>query len=414
MAKSGGRTDRLRELRNSAEQKIRNRIVTLRSKPGIDNERLIQELQIHEVELEMQNEELRRAQLDLETVKAKYFGLFDLAPVGYFTLDEKGLVVDVNLAGAALFGAQERDMIGRAFSRYVSADSQDRYYLCRTNVPENGARQTCELKLHKDNGEEFHGQWIGTALASEQPDSSRFRVTIIDISERKQAEEKVREYQARLKAMAGEILLAQDSERRRIATRFDNNIAQKLAHTKLMLESSLPLASVSNVSASIKKACEAMGQMIEEAETFMFELSDPILHELGFAAALDRYLAEEIERKHGIAYKFESDKPSDTLASEVRTCLFRIVRELLVNVVKHSKAHKINVSIHRHSGRIVLHVQDDGVGFNVRKLDSAPGKPARYGLFGIREQLDRLGGRLEIKSEPGRGTAVTVVVPIGL
>ena len=119
MSKSGSKSAQLVDLRKRAEQKVKRKVVALRKQPAVDSDRLVQELQIHQIELEMQNEELRRAQAELEQSRAMYFDLFDLAPVGYFTLSEKNLIVEANLTGADLLGIARNDLAGRGFSGFV-------------------------------------------------------------------------------------------------------------------------------------------------------------------------------------------------------------------------------------------------------------------------------------------------------
>ncbi len=233
-----------------------------------------------------------------------------------------------------------------------------------------------------------------------------------DITDRKKAEERLLEYQAKLRAMASEILRSEDRERRRLAAGLHGNICQKLVFSKLALESSLSMVSDAKLSASLRIASEAIGQTIEEADSLTLELSNPILREFGFLAALEKYLTEDIRQKHGIPCELESDKQVGALSDELKTCLFRVTRELLTNAVRHAHASKIKVSVRRSQGQIHVRVEDDGIGFKYTEVSSEVSKTTRFGLFSVREQLEYLGGRLDIESEPGRGTTATVVVPL--
>jgi len=233
-----------------------------------------------------------------------------------------------------------------------------------------------------------------------------------DISERKKTEEKLLEDQAKLKAMASEMLLTEEHERQRLAVGLHDEVCQKLVLTKLALESSLQLVSDSKVLASLRIACEGIGETIEQADSLTFELSNPVLRQLGFVIALEKYLTEEIRQKHGIEYELEGDEQLSTLPDEIKNCLFRVTRELLTNVVKHAQARKVKVSARESQSQIYVRVQDDGVGFKESQAGAKVSQTARFGLFSIREQLEYLGGHLEIESEPGRGTKATVVVPL--
>jgi len=234
-----------------------------------------------------------------------------------------------------------------------------------------------------------------------------------DITERKKAEDKLLEDQAKLKAMASEILRTEERERQRIAVGLHDEICQKLVLTKLALESSMQLASNSNVSASLTIAVEAIGEMIGEAESLTFALSNPVLRELGLVTALKKYLAEELQGKHGIAFELEDGQKLSIASDEINSCLFRVSRELLMNVVKHAHARKVKVSLGKGRNRIWIRIQDDGEGFKDVEAGPEGSRTSRFGLFSVREQLEYLGGDLKIESERGRGATVTVVVPLG-
>jgi len=233
-----------------------------------------------------------------------------------------------------------------------------------------------------------------------------------DITDRKKAQQELIENQAKLKAMASKILMTEERERQSLAMGLHDEVCQKLVLTKLALESSLNLVSDSKVLASLRIACGGIGETIEQADSLTFELSNPVLRQLGFVIALEKYLTEEIRQKHGIEYELEGDEQLGTMHDEIKNCLFRVTRELLTNVVKHAHARKVKVSARESQSQIYVRVQDDGVGFKESQAGSKVSETARFGLFSVREQLEYLGGHLEIESEPGRGTAATVVVPL--
>jgi two-component system sensor histidine kinase UhpB len=231
-----------------------------------------------------------------------------------------------------------------------------------------------------------------------------------DITERKKAEIELREYQEKLKAMASEILTTQERERQRLAVGLHDDICQKLVLSKLTLESSLRSISDAPLAASLKVAAETLGETIRQTESLTFQLSDPVLREFGFIAALKKYLSTEIETKHGIAFELEADEEIGSLQEDIKNCLFRVTRELLTNVVKHAKAQKVWVSVHEVRHEIHVIVRDDGVGFDASKMKRENVKAVRFGLFSVREQLEHLGGRLIIESQLGRGTTATVII----
>ena len=125
MKKHNGFKNTHSQLRQRAEQILNQESADRKAFPGGDIQELIHELQVHQIELEMQNEELRRTQIELEDSRNKYFDLFDLAPIGYLVLNQEGLIQEVNLTAADLLGFDRRYLIKRGFSQFIAPDFQD-------------------------------------------------------------------------------------------------------------------------------------------------------------------------------------------------------------------------------------------------------------------------------------------------
>ncbi|MGD8663139.1 MAG: PAS domain S-box protein [Desulfobacterales bacterium] len=164
--------------------------------PPEDIQQLIHELQAHQIELEIQNNELRQAQLKLAAVRDKYVKLYDFAPVGYFTLDKHGLVEAANLTGANLLAVDRRSLIKRPFTRFIAADFQDIFHQHRQRVVDTSTKQTCELKLIKDDGTEFYGLLESIAVTDAEGNFREIRTVIVDITQLKRAEDAVKKSQS--------------------------------------------------------------------------------------------------------------------------------------------------------------------------------------------------------------------------
>ena len=178
-------------IRKRAEEVLCQRPGDIQILPGADIKTLIHELQVHRIELEMQNEELRKAQVEVEESRSKYLDLYDFAPIGYFTLDQKGLILEVNLAGADLLGMERSYLLKRGFSRFIAPDYQDAFYLHRRRVFESAAKQTCELRLVNKDGTPFYAQLESIAAQNAQGHYNQLRTTITDVTWRKQAEQEM-------------------------------------------------------------------------------------------------------------------------------------------------------------------------------------------------------------------------------
>ncbi|MFH2051994.1 MAG: ATP-binding protein [bacterium] len=159
--------------------------------------RLVHDLRVHQIELEMQNEELRRAHAELEIAKSRYFDLFDVAPVGYVVIDEHGLITEVNLTTSSLLGCLRKDLVAQLFTRIIARQDQDIYYLQRKSLFESGTPLSCDLRLLKQDGSSFWAHMEGT-VAQNDEGKPVCRAILSDISERKRAEAQHEELQAQL------------------------------------------------------------------------------------------------------------------------------------------------------------------------------------------------------------------------
>jgi PAS domain S-box-containing protein len=177
------------ELRSSAEKIAKDRIAKHDKKPAEDASRLIHDLEVHQIELEMQNEELHRTHKELEDSRNKYSNLYHLAPVGYFTLDKNTCIVEVNLTGCQMLGTKRASLINKSFCLYVSEDCQDRFYLHRRQVLETNTRQSCEISLLTKDGRKLEVLLESVSAADAEGNNSLCQTTVIDITESKLTDE---------------------------------------------------------------------------------------------------------------------------------------------------------------------------------------------------------------------------------
>ena len=157
--------------------------------------------------------------------------------------------------------------------------------------------------------------------------------------------------------------------------------------------------------------CEGLTETMEDLRTLTRDLSPPSLYVAGLEAAIESLLEDQIQAKHGLRYTLEVTPEAVPKADDLRVLIFQSVRELLINVVKHAKADHVRVTIKRRGPYIQITVADNGIGFNVRAVETAMSRAGGFGLFSIRERLELIGGRLKIQSRPGRGSRLTLIVP---
>jgi len=257
-----------------------------------------------------------------------------------------------------------------------------------------------ETVATRKDGTQFNMEWQITPLRDERGKVTHFVSVQRDITERKKKEEQLR-------LLASELLLAEEGERRRIAMDLHDNIGQMLALTRIKLGVLRNALSGDAQGGTVGGIMDLIDQSIVYTKSLSFELSPPHLYNLGIEATIE-WLAEQMQKQHYILFFCENDGSPKPLKKDVSILLFQTVRELFMNIVKHSQAHQVNVSIGSDGANIKIVVADDGIGFDASLIDTN----RTFGFFSIRERLKYLGGTISIDTGPGRGTRVTVTSPL--
>jgi PAS domain S-box-containing protein len=191
-------------LRRQAEAAARENATPPENSEALSPEetrQILHDLRVHQIELEMQNEDLRRTQLELSAAQARYFDLYDLAPVGYCTVSESGLILEANLTAATLLGVTRSALIKQPLTRFILKEDQDLYYLHRKQLFKTGKPLACELRMVKRDGVSFWARLEATAAQAPSTPATGLttdgalhqRTVLSDISERKRAEEALRQ-----------------------------------------------------------------------------------------------------------------------------------------------------------------------------------------------------------------------------
>ena len=189
-----------RTLRRKAEKILAERPKRVSGASAKDGDHLVHELSVHEIELEMQNEELQKAQLETEASRSRYLDLYDYAPVGYLTFDENGLVSELNLTAAHLLGIERGLVVNRSFTGFIQPDYQDTFYLHGRKALETAGTHICELVLKSKGRSSFHAQLESSRV--ELDGRWAIRSILTDISERKQREQERDRHRAEVAHLA--------------------------------------------------------------------------------------------------------------------------------------------------------------------------------------------------------------------
>jgi len=227
--------------------------------------------------------------------------------------------------------------------------------------------------------------------------------------ERQRSEATLLEYQQKLRSLASQVSIAEEQERRRVANEIHDSISQTLAFCTMKLSLILKNTKDASTAGSLREIYGYLQDTAEATRLLSFELSPPDLYDFGLETAVGG-LCERMAKKYKIPVFFDDDGKKKNIEKDVRVEIFRMVRELLVNAVKHAKAESIHVNISRDASNVRVTVRDDGIGFDTRILESKHNEG--FGLFSIRERLQFLGGRLDIESKKGEGSRFTITAPL--
>ena len=221
-------------------------------------------------------------------------------------------------------------------------------------------------------------------------------------------ERQVAERTASLRRLASEVCLAEERERRQIAEDLHDHLGQALALIKIRLLGLRGDAVFGGHGRALEELVALSDQAIRYTRGLTFELSPPVLYELGLGSALE-WLGEDTARRHGLRVKVR-DKARVALPDDLKVMLWKSVRELLHNVVKHAQARSVEITLTVLDGAVSVRIADDGRGFDPAAARRDAG--AQFRLFSIEARLRQLGGHMDLDTAPGRGARVRLTAPI--
>lgn len=445
------------KLRIRAEAQLRKRPRTPRPaesdpKSGADTQRLLHELQVHQIELEMQNAELHECRDRVTALLEKYTDLYDFSPVGFYSLDEQGRILEANLMGAALLGLERGRLINRSLSRFVTLSFRPVFLDFLGRVFAGTEKQVFEAKLVKENGTPFWADIHGVLSPAFGDTHKGCRVAVSDITSLKQAKEaqrlleklaitheelkkeivrrqaveealkkseqeqrqlldQSRCMQEQLRSLSHRILQVQEDERKHISRELHDEITQTLVGINVHLGALARDAKVNprELKQKIARTQRLVETSVNSVHQFARDLRPTSLDDLGVIIALQSYLSDFMKRT-GIRVHFVTFAGVEQLNSDSRTVLYRIVQEALVNAAKHSQASLLKVSIRKITNTVHLVISDNGKSFEVDRVLQNK-KITRLGLIGMRERAEMIGGTFRIESVPTKGTTIHVEIP---
>lgn len=343
--------------------------------------------------------ERKRAEEALRQSEERFSKAFHSSPAALSIAPlEDGRLLEVNAAFLRMTGFSRAEVIGRTTVELGLWTSPSRRAMAEA-LRERGAVENLEIKFQKKSGEIRDGL-LSAELIHLDAGPSVLGIGQ-DVTERNRTAEALQRYPHQL-------LEAQEAERQNIARELHDQIGQVLTAIQLNLQTVWETCESSESRALIDEGVAIVDEALAQVRDLSFELRPSLLDDLGLATAL-RWYADRFAQRTGISATTAIDLPESPirLRRELETACFRIVQEALTNVVRHARARKVSITLRSSKDQIRLSIKDDGTGFDVHTRNLA----GSVGLRGMRERALALGGRLEIKSSPSRGTEIRAYFP---
>ena len=365
----------------------------------------MRELHLHQIELEMQNEELYKTQEELHYLKTRYFELYNMAPMGYLTLDADGRILESNNASVEILEASHEKLRHQSLSHFIYPQDQDIYYMFRKKIAASMQQQICELRMHTSEGKVFWTQLIASSKNKSLQDAS-CKLIFNDISESRALKD-IKEHNEVMHNFSKNILKARESERKSIAREVHDQLGQLMSVLKidlLWLKRKIPQES-QELMIKVNTMLEYVNLGLQSVRSIVAQLRPLILDDLGLEAAMRWYVKKYLKSAN---MKYDIRFKADELLfnEDIKIVLFRVFQEALTNVIHHSNATKCSISLIQKEETLILKIKDNGIGVTQTQIEN----PKSFGLIGIRERLYPYAGRLSISGDNGRGASLIVTI----
>lgn len=382
-----------------------NRMITSLRNSNKRRDQYYAELLQNNAILEQEIRERENAQLALMESEKKYRTVVEEATQGIMVMQE-GRRIFYNPAWLEMTGYSVEEYDSMSFQSLVFADDletvENAYQGLVTGYE---FKAVPDFRITTKSGDI---KWLSVRGARIDWEGKPAEMVFIkDITERKQQELKLQSYKQQLQALASQLTLTEERERRRIAVELHDHVGQALALARIQLAAAQNSQTEAARVALLGDTSDILKDAIKQTRSLIFELSSPVLNEMGLKAAISEWLQTYAETQAGLKTELVEIGPDLPLSADLRAILFRNVRELLTNVIRHAQATNVRVTLEQTPTLASVTVQDDGIGFQADGISPQLG----FGLFSIQEQMNDLGGSLTIQSATGEGTKITLCVP---
>ncbi len=353
----------------------------------------------------------KMAEESLRQSEEKYRRIVETAQEGIWMLDGDGYTSFVNPRMAELLDCSLNELIGRHLIEFVDDNLKDKAeeYLERRR---EGISEQHEFLFRTAAGTELWAMVNSTAMMDAEGEFMGTFSMITDLTKRRAAELGLRWSEERLRHLSHQLLAAQETERRRLATELHDEFGQVLSVAKINLDG-VPRENLpEDAQRRLNDSIGSIDKLIRDVRALALDLSPSVLDDLGLAPAL-RWLVNHQAEFTGFQARFTESGLPERLDKAIEIGCYRVAQEALSNVSRHAEAKNVSVDASIADGKIVLRIADDGKGFDSESARTRASEGTSLGLLGMEERVNLLSGSLSIASCPGEGSTVEARIPLG-
>jgi PAS domain S-box-containing protein len=354
---------------------------------------------------------------------------YERSPLGYQSLDKDGCILKVNPAWSELTGYSFSKVRGKSFADFVAPDCREYFKKCFDAFKKDGELYDKIFEIVRKDGSRLLISVDGKIGHDHEGNFKQTHCILKDMTAQKQKEKQQEELNqeleervkqrtsqldranAKLHKLAFRFSMLEEETKKKIAEQIHDDTLQILVYMNIKFADLLNMKNPEQNTKTVKRLEKETRELIHRLRYMLFDLKTPMLTELGLAASIQEWLRKEVEEKYGISTKFEDEVKGSILDQELSLILYRSVRELLANVVKHADAKNVRVVRKKLDDYVVIEVEDDGKGFKQSSSSENDVSIGGFGLLSIEERLHQHKGELEIESPPEGGTRVILRVP---